>query len=647
VIDQDRHAGGPDGVAEWDRQCAANGVDQSGCLIVETPSGGRHTYFRCGDGPRVGNSAGKIGGGIDTRGDGGYVIAPGAVLPDGRTYRVLSGSLASSPIVPADLRAFLAAKPPGASPSASPAASHMIAPAHDAGPPGPRETAYAAEVLADKRRAVERATVGERNSTFNKAIFAFATLIANYGVSAEDAEPLKIAARRAGLTDAEIEATFKSALAAGMQQPRPQLGGQNGFQKVDLSGLTANGQPIPQLAAHGQSDAPAGDHAVMRRVSDVAAEPIEWLWPTRAAIGKLTLIAGDPGLGKSQLTAWMAAKVTTTGAWPNDEGRAPLGNVIMLSCEDDIADTIRPRLEAAGADLGRVHVIESVKTATGQMRAFSITQDLPKLEQALATTRDVKLVVIDPITAYMGGSDTHKTGDVRAALAPLQELASRFHVAIVVISHFNKGSGNGKSINAVTGSTAFVAASRAALVVVRDPADAGRRLLIEAKNNLACASGLAFSIQETMLTNGIRAPRVEFEDGVVELTADQAIGEPASNPKGNAVDDAMAFLRCELADGPKPATAVFAAAKNAGIAPRTLRRAADRTGVKPHKAGYRGEWVWSFPMAPNRVAELFIGQPDLPQPPKGAQDGHPTTPENVATFGFGWPSLADKSEYDA
>jgi RecA-family ATPase len=101
------------------------------------------------------------------------------------------------------------------------------------------------------------------------------------------------------------------------------------------------------------------------------------------AIGKLTIVAGDPGLGKSQLTAFMAAKVTTGGRWPNDDGSAPPGNAIMLSCEDDIADTIRPRLEAAGAALERVHVIEAVRTLAGQIRGFSLTQDLAQLEEAI------------------------------------------------------------------------------------------------------------------------------------------------------------------------------------------------------------------------------------------------------------------------
>lgn len=110
----------------------------------------------------------------------------------------------------------------------------------------------------------------------------------------------------------------------------------------------------------------------------------------------------------------------------------------MLSCEDDIADTIRPRLEAADADLCRVHVIEAIKTSDGNTRGFSITEDLTHLERTLQEVGNVRLVIVDPITAYLGGTDTHRTADVRAALAPLQQLAARFAVAVIAVSHLNK-----------------------------------------------------------------------------------------------------------------------------------------------------------------------------------------------------------------
>jgi len=119
-------------------------------------------------------------------------------------------------------------------------------------------------------------------------------------------------------------------------------------------------------------------------------------------------------------------------------------------------DTIRPRLEAIGADLKQVHVIEAVRTGEAQSRGFSITADLAKLEAAVRAIPGVRLVTVDPITAYLGGTDTRRTSDVRAALGPLQGLAAQYGVAVVAVSHLNKAAGGGKSVNAVTGSGAFV-----------------------------------------------------------------------------------------------------------------------------------------------------------------------------------------------
>src|SRR5262245_11836019 len=152
-----------------------------------------------------------------------------------------------------------------------------------------------------------------------------------------------------------------------------------------------------------------------RRLADIAAEHIRWLWPQRVALGKLSLLAGQPGLGKSQLTLAMAAAVTTGGDWP-DGTRAPLGSVVLVSCEDDAADTIRPRLGAAGADLRRVQMFDwavsrDKKGATARL-SFDVAEHVPSLAALVARIGDTRLIVIDPITAYMGSADSHKTADV-------------------------------------------------------------------------------------------------------------------------------------------------------------------------------------------------------------------------------------------
>jgi len=221
------------------------------------------------------------------------------------------------------------------------------------------------------------------------------------------------------------------------------------------------------------------------KLSEVKSRPIEWLWEGRIAIGKLSIISGDPGLGKSLITISMAAIVSRGGEWPVDGTNAPLGSVLLMSAEDDLADTIRPRLDAALADVNMIDALPMVKCVdqTGQQsrRFFSLTSDLPVLEMALKTRPDFKLVVIDPISAFTGKTDTHNNSDVRGLLAPLAELAQKRRVAIVCVTHLNKGSG--AAIYRSMGSLAFVAAARSAFVVTKSPGNPLVRWLMPSKNN--------------------------------------------------------------------------------------------------------------------------------------------------------------------
>lgn len=347
----------------------------------------------------------------------------------------------------------------------------------------------------------------------------------------------------------------------------------------------------------GQSEKRVG--LILTRVSDVEAREIRWIWPGRIAVGKVTVIAGHPGLGKSQLTAFLAALVTTGGNWPNGDGSAPLGSVIMLSCEDDIADTIRPRLEAAGADLTKVEVVEGVYSISGGRNVFHVKNDMPHLEAALDRMEGVKLIIIDPITAYLDGEDSHNTGDVRSALAPLQDLAMQRDIAVVVVSHLNKSGGNGRAVNAVTGSGAFVALSRGAFLVEKDADDSERRLLLPIKNNLAISPGLAFRIREKVLDSGIHAPFLEFENGTVDVTADEALAQASGSKRSgsSALDDATLFLVEHLEFGPMPAREMGDLAMAAGISRKTLRKAHVELGVISRKdAGKNGGWIWSLPL---------------------------------------------------
>ena len=177
-----------------------------------------------------------------------------------------------------------------------------------------------------------------------------------------------------------------------------------------------------------------------RCASEIEMEPVKWLWSGRVALGKHTCFAGEPGAGKSQLTIDLAARVSMGAALPCGEGVAPQGSVIILSAEDSDSDTIVPRLHAARADLGSVHIVKIVATDDEDgRRGFSLQADLGALERMIEKLGDVRLVIIDPISSYLGrGLDSHRNSDVRGVLEPLSEMAERLGVAVVSVTHFTK-----------------------------------------------------------------------------------------------------------------------------------------------------------------------------------------------------------------
>ncbi len=336
---------------------------------------------------------------------------------------------------------------------------------------------------------------------------------------------------------------------------------------------------------------------VIRRISDVKAEPINWLWKDRIARGKVSMIAGDPGLGKSQLTALMASIVSRGGTWPVDKTPCPKGSVIFLSAEDDAADTIRPRLEAVEADIYKVWVLDAIKEQDSDgkpiQRCFNLKSDLERLGQLLEKLDDVALVIIDPISAYLGGTDSHKNSDIRALLSPLSDLASKYQTAFICVTHLNKGQSK-QALQRVTGSGAFVAAARAAYVVAKDQDTPERRLFLPIKNNIGDdLSGFAFSIQSVQLDSRIETSKIVFEDMLITASADEMLSPEIDDGEKTAIDEAMEFLEDTLGHLGLSYKNVEKLARNAGVSVRTLRRAKDRLGVQSIKEG--PSWIWKFP----------------------------------------------------
>ncbi|MDO8629885.1 MAG: AAA family ATPase, partial [Phycisphaerales bacterium] len=389
---------------------------------------------------------------------------------------------------------------------------------------------------------------------------------------------------------------------------------------------------------------------VLKRLSDVTPRPVEWLWSGRFAIGKLTLIAGDPGLGKSFVTLDMAARVSTGTPWPDRRGDPiPAGDVILLSAEDDLEDTIRPRLDAAGADVTRITAIQGVNyydpdTQRDTIKSFNLEVDLPALESAIGKSTDCRLIVVDPISAYCGRADGHKNTDVRALLAPLAKLAADHRVAVVAVTHLNKG-GGANALYRAMGSLAFVAAARAVWLVTKDADNPSRRLFLPAKNNLAPddRTGLAYSL----FANGPDdAAVVAWEADPVTIRADEALAAESgcSSDRTTALAEAVAWLRDQLADGSKPAKTVKEAAEADGIAKRTLDRAKADLGVEATRDGFSGPWVWKLPECHSAPTESEERQPNgmAHYGDFGAlcDDDTNPTPTDLPTIPDGWQSPA-------
>ena len=366
--------------------------------------------------------------------------------------------------------------------------------------------------------------------------------------------------------------------------------------KAEVETLADRAEPVEW-----KSKAPG---PVMVNLADVQPQPIRWLWRGRIATGKLTVLASDPGLGKSTLTVDMAARVSKGTTWPDSPGQ-PIepGGVVLLTAEDDLADTVRPRLDAAGADVLRVKAMQAVRTLDddGQPgeRMIDLSRDIRHIEQAITQTDNCRLVVIDPISAYLGDTDSHKNAEVRGLLAPLAALAEKHEVAVLAVSHLRKG--GGEAIYRTMGSLAFVAAARAAWCVCKDKDDPARRLFLPVKNNIASDhGGLAYRLEPA--DNGMAT--IAWEPEPVGVSADDALNrEAGDSQRGSAVDEAVNWLTDLLSDGPLPAKDVKAKAEHDGIKERTLDRAKSQAGVLACREGFDkgSRWVWKLPAAPKNA----------------------------------------------
>lgn len=342
------------------------------------------------------------------------------------------------------------------------------------------------------------------------------------------------------------------------------------------------------------------------RLSDVEPERLSWLWPGRLPAGKLVVLDGDPAVGKSTLSVDLAAHITTGAPWPDGE-RCPRGGVLILSAEDGLADTIRPRIDAAGGDPSRVHALTEIRydTDAGESRTRPPTlADISDITAAIASAA-ATLVVIDVLMAYLPGRvDSHRDQDVRGVLAQLGDVATAMGATILLLRHLNKASG-GSPLYRGGGSIGIVGAARAAFLAAHDPDDDDRRVLACTKSNLAAMPpALAYHLVDSPQHHCARVEWLGHHDA---SAADLLRSYDGDEDQRTERDEAVDWLICYLADrgGRAAARDAIKAAMRDGIAKTTLTKARKRAGVESTKAGFGGGWVWN--LDPRRIPEESQG----------------------------------------
>lgn len=394
---------------------------------------------------------------------------------------------------------------------------------------------------------------------------------------------------------------------------------------------SSNEPAFPPLDGHEQghftSKGSARQHprVVLTCGTDLNPEPIRWLWEHWLALAKLHILAGAPGQGKTTLALTMAATVTIGGCWP-DKTRSDVGNILIWSGEDDPADTLLPRLLAAGADRSRCFFIEGARTEDGAVQPFDPARDLSELLEAIKRIGGIRLLVIDPVVSAVTG-DSHKNTEVRRALQPLVDLASACDCAVLGITHFAKGGQGSDPAQRVVGSVAFTAVARVVLVAAKvksaeDGEDA--RILARSKSNIGPDNGgFSYHLEQCEPLPGIKASRIGW-GGAVEGSARELLTDPDEEGEEQITEssDLPMLLWAELSNGTAPSKSVETSLVSMGYSKKQIRTAREKMGVKPQKSGMGAGWYWSLPpgFTPKREWLSAVGKhEDAHEDAQGAQ----------------------------
>ncbi|WP_144157625.1 AAA family ATPase [Paraburkholderia sp. BCC1885] len=368
--------------------------------------------------------------------------------------------------------------------------------------------------------------------------------------------------------------------------------------------------PSGHLKAASGNSGGGGNGVELVPASEIPMLPILWLWKFWLARGKFHILAGPPATGKTTLAIAVGAAFTIGGTLP-DGTMAPVGTIVIWTCEDSVEDTVMPRLAAAGADLRRVLVLYGGKERGGRNRTFDFETDLPGLEAAVTHRGDVVLIIIDSIAHAIPASNNNSR--VRKALDPLVALAERTSCAILGLTHVNKGSKKKDPLDRINGSVAIGALSRIAWVVARDESGGEdgtpRSVLVRAKSNLGpVEGGFAYHIDsvDVLITQGCVAHSSKVTwDGPLAGSPREILGDAegaTATGREDRKQEATAFLASLLAGGPKPVEEIGQMARDAGLSWATVRRASAEMGMSKFRPIGMHHWCWALD---NRLAAQF------------------------------------------
>jgi len=349
--------------------------------------------------------------------------------------------------------------------------------------------------------------------------------------------------------------------------------------------------------------------------STLTPKPVAWVWEHWLAQGKLHVLAGAPGQGKTTIALAFAATLTIGGRWP-DGKRCNAGNVLIWSGEDDPADTLLPRLVAMGADRSRVFFVEGARVG-GEVVTFDPARDMHQLTRAIEKIGGISLLVVDPIVSAVAG-DSHKNTEVRRALQPLVDLAANCNCAVLGISHFSKGGQGQDPTQRVVGSIAFSAVARVVLVAAKVQSDDGtdRRILARSKSNIGPDDGgFEYHIEQSEPIPGIQASYIAW-GAAVAGSARELLTEPDdASGGGTDASDACNMLREELVcDGWTSAETACAPLKNAGFTKKQIWTASKKLEIirkKGQGGGSHDGWYWRLPDTSESKFSPISGQDSI------------------------------------